>query len=496
MNDFNVSFTIQGISTADNHVVARGVALLGGLMQNNAVALAQQKISLEYSIEDRSFKHTLMVVGHGTGKYYQENCICIYGGENLENATDHNFSSIAEKAKIHLYRELNQSCSSWFHYTLKPYLIMPPESSNSPVLSHSSSPAPPEGVTYLDKEKTLYVLFTNGGTGTFDLYESETNKSKIQAQLMNGRLDGKYIQYYDYTKQHVECMGTYKNNLYDGELKWFTNSDCPICIRINSYCNGKREGISCDFYGNKNLRKLWLYQHDHLKKYITFYENGLIHNVYDMDGDKGTAIELTKEGQLQLICQVVQRNGCIIYEGKGTLFFGHFAELSGDFKDNYLLFDERKFSLLDCIKCIGRNRDTWVVQPFDDETLLPWKIYNLTSSKSEGTYSCDIDSKSHILVKVSQVQGKDEEIISEYGLGGYLIREVRQRKNANEKNTIDYFPLPGEGSAFSIKGMTVNPYVKGYIEGRRVRTLTFEKGNKTEVVKYPNYDKRPSATLY
>ena len=69
---FSVSFTIHIEYNVDIHAVARGIALMGGMMQTNALAMAEQHVLLEYSIGERSVKHNLKVVGHGHGRMRKE----------------------------------------------------------------------------------------------------------------------------------------------------------------------------------------------------------------------------------------------------------------------------------------------------------------------------------------------------------------------------------------------------------------------------------------
>ena len=170
-----------------------------------------------------------------------------------------------------------------------------------------------------------------------------------------------------------------------------------------------------------------------------------------MNGERGNAIELTEDGYLRYFGEVVLRKGTFEYEGKGTLFFYHLAELSGEIQNNHFLFDGRRFYLYDCLNGVRIENGRCVVCNLEDGTILPWKLFNIDERPREGYLACNIDGKQHVIEEIILDRQKGKTKILTYGIGGYLIR--KRVLCGNKKKETFYFPLPGEGGEYRMKGI-------------------------------------------
>lgn len=498
---FSVSFTIHIEYNVDIHAVARGIALMGGMMQTNALAMAEQHVLLEYSIGERSVKHNLKVVGHGHVRMRKESCISIYGGENLEKGSDHDFGSIATNAKISQYTTLNHSRCSRFRYQRQGFPILNNDSrdSPSPSIIHTSIRLTPDisflptgDVSYINSSETQYVVWTNNGTGVFDVFDRQTGRSTITASFKNYKKDGEWTEYYDFEKMHMKLRGTYSENVRHGTFRTFFNGEALVTSSIKEYSNGRLNGVCVCFGSSRHITGIKVYNSDVLEKYISYYPNGVIHIIITMNGERGNAIELTEDGYLRYFGEVVLRKGTFEYEGKGTLFFYHLAELSGEIQNNHFLFDGRRFYLYDCLNGVRIENGRCVVCNLEDGTILPWKLFNIDERPREGYLACNIDGKQHVIEEIILDRQKGKTKILTYGIGGYLIR--KRVLCGNKKKETFYFPLPGEGGEYRMKGITVNPFVARYVTSRRKRskrTMSFD--NIVQDADYHNYDEMDCA---
>lgn len=490
---FVVFFTIHVKYDVDIYAVARGIALMGGMMQTNALAMEEQKVLLEYSIGERSVKHNLMVVGHGRVRMQKENCISIYGGENLEIGIDHDFSSIAEKARISQYLTLDHCRCPGFRYQHQGFPILNNDSYscyNRISMYTNKSPIPDIGflpskdAVFIDEKETKYVVFTNNGTGKFDVYDRQTGRSTITAYFRNYRRDGEWTEYYDFDKKQIKETGTYSENIMHGTFRTYFKGEALITSSIREYRNGRLNGICVNFRLTRHIEKIMVYNDNCLEKYILFYQNGVIQNVINMNGKRGSAIELTDEGYLKYIGGVVLRDGIFVYEGKGTLFYHCFAELSGNVQDSCMLFDGKRISFRDCYNGLRIENGKCVIDKNEDGTSLPWRLFNFEEGYGGSYLACLIGNERHIITKKFLERGKT--IIKHYGIGGYLICEIILC--GNKKKKINYFPLPGEGGEYRVKGITVDPSVGKYLIAHRERSKKTMLYDKTEQeVYYHNY---------
>jgi antitoxin component YwqK of YwqJK toxin-antitoxin module len=119
-------------------------------------------------------------------------------------------------------------------------------------------------------------------------YSVEGNK-ELQCTIKNGKLDGKYMSWYDNGEPFEICM--YKEGELHGKyMKWNINGQPWV---YSNYKEGKLDGEFKMFYNNGILSEHFHYENGLLHgDYKLFHENGELHKhrIYE----KGEVIEWLK----------------------------------------------------------------------------------------------------------------------------------------------------------------------------------------------------------
>ena len=461
-------------------------------MQMNAISLVQQKVPFQYSVGGQSINHKLIVAGFGREVIPTCKFVSIQVNEVMQKKNNHNFSSIAEAAKIDQYSSLHASTSSLFLYKHDGYQIC--QRCNS----ENSSLVPQHQKSSLEPLSTSAKPIDDNPNDSNKTRSGTKNWLKCSACHSQSKksVDNKIIKtisgipcnimYYDCNKRYVQTIIYYLNSLNWKRIDFF-EGEYPVICCVQNYKNQMPDGIWAEFSKSRNLKTFSLYKDNQLEKIISFFEDGTIYFAASLNGLKGTAISLSLNGHLRFIGDVILQDTSLICEGKGTLFYDYYAELSGTTKNNCMLFDGVAVPFSDCLKVIRLKNDICEIETPENGIQIPWKPFNIQKGPSACDIACFIDNQRHVIKSTKRIKETGGSETKFYGLGGYLICESKVDRNGTE--TKYYYPLPGEGGDYRLKGFTINPSVEGYVTKRwkslQIKTID---GN-TEQHDELNYDK-------
>lgn len=156
-----------------------------------------------------------------------------------------------------------------------------------------------ENIVIGESEESKDISFEDFKLDNSEYYNKIINysngKIKSKQTVKNGKLNGKFIQYYENDNIHHECI--YKDNKLNGYYKeYYDNNKIHASENyINGvpngkftyyykngnlksdafYENGKFEGIQKEYYENGSIKNIWNYQKGVLNGHATkYYENG------------------------------------------------------------------------------------------------------------------------------------------------------------------------------------------------------------------------------
>ena len=361
-------------------------------------------------------------------------------------------------------------------FRIPEYQNLPPALSSprqEPMLTPSSrsrvssvSSYQPEHV-FLDLRQSIYVRFKDSTTGYFPIYDATNNDAEWgYAGFENGEREGNWVQYYNGDKEMVKQVGSYHLGQKDGVFTTYFDNSKDVFMTV-SYSSGRRDGFSLVYQKGNQLLSAIYYNRGVEKKRIEYYANGYLKRI-SMLTDKPRVyamIEFQDNGDVLYIGEArrshMKDSLVYSYNGKGSFFYSHRAQLAGEFEKNNLLLDGKKVPIEDCRSSLRIIDDRVSVLETPAGLLPPWKP--LTKTTSGNSHFIDCDGKKRCVSGRNTVvqSGREYERKVSNSILGYPLRVVDA--NYSEKKLYFFYPYISRENAVEIDNVKLHSEVPGII---------------------------------
>ena len=365
------------------------------------------------------------------------------------------------------------------HIPEYPHLMPPPsppreETPFSPLTksrASSVSSSQPERV-FLDLRQSIYVRFRDSATGHFSIYDASNNDAAWgYACFLNGERDGNWVQYFNGDTRVVKQQGSYRMGLKDGVFTTYFDNSKEVFMTV-PYTNGRRDGYTLVYQRGHQLLSAIYYDRGVEKKRIEYYANGYLKRI-SMITNKPRVyamIEFQDNGNVLYIGEARRShvNDSLFYShcGKGSFFYSHRAQLTGEFEKDYLLLDGKKVSIADCRNSLRIVDKKISVVETPDGVLPPWKPVRIT--KTSDARWIEYDGKKQCVFKMKNIVVSDREYKQKalFSFLGYPLSAVES--NYSETKIYEYYPFISIQNAVEVDNVKLHSVVPGIITSSSV----------------------------